>query len=373
MVYGSVYANGRSLLEDVEPVLYDEELSFMEMGALALEEATNDWNQFMRAVALTELSYVIESGGQEMIYEAVDIKAMADKVIAWFKKLWAKIKGIAETALAKFMTWGKDDQKFIDKFGDKIYDGARNIPGGFSFKGWKFDSSAMDPNSGVPAIIKRVSKQFVDSEMAFKTISNHAFNASKGDVASKNEKNYAEKLDQYRSELAGGAFVKGASDFNKAFHKYLYGSDAKQYINKGDVDAKSLIDCISGAKEAKEGASSVRDEVKQSIDDSIAKVDEAKSAVNDRETAPEATEMREYNSKLATALTNMSSYLKGIQNVNTTAFSTYISALRDRNRQSKAICVKLVSYSHKETKLGESFSGYNGGSILSSRFADVIM
>ena len=135
MVYGSVYAAQGSVLEGVEPVFYDEDLSFMEMGALAVEEATNDWNQFMRAIALTELSYVVESGGEELIYEAVDIRTMADKVVAWFKKLWAKIKGIAETALAKFMSFGKNDQAFISKFSQKIYDGATNMPEGFSYKG----------------------------------------------------------------------------------------------------------------------------------------------------------------------------------------------------------------------------------------------
>ena len=373
MVYGSVYAAQGSVLEGVEPVFYDEDLSFMEMGALAVEEATNDWNQFMRAVALTELSYVVESGGEELIYEAVDIRTMADKVIAWFKKLWAKIKGIAETALAKFMSFGKNDQAFISKFSQKIYDGANNMPEGFSYKGWKFNKEAMNPSSGFPAKIKSLSAEYVaGAEGSAKFFGDKGTTAGAMYADMHTEKSYNTKLDRYRSALAGTT-VSGASDFNKAFHRHLYGSDSKEYINKSEVDAKSLINCVSGAKEAIEGAKSGRDEIKRSLDESIDKVNSFKEKVNNRPTDDDDTEKRNDISKIAAALTNISQYLKSIQSTNATAYSAYIGALRDQNRQSKAICVKLVSYSQKEVKLGESYSSYEGGSILSSRFADVIM
>lgn len=373
MVYGSVYAAQGSVLEGVEPVFYDEDLSFMEMGALAVEEATNDWNQFMRAVALTELSYVVESGGEELIYEAVDIKTMADKVIAWFKKLWAKIKGIAETALAKFMSYGRDDDKFVKKFSQKIYDGEGNIPEGFSFKGWKFNDEALKAESGFPSKIKTLSAQYVKGATSNAEFMKGQVNDHGAGIANQNsEKDLTDKLDKYRSALAG-TNVSGSTDFNKAFHRYLYGSDSKEYLGKSDVNAKAMVDCISGAKEAVRGAKAGRDEIKTSLDEAINQVNSFKADVNGTTTEDNDTATRDNMSKIATALTNISQYLKNIQSTNATAYSAYIGALRDQNRQSKAICVKLVSYSHKEVKLGESYSNYEGGSILSSRFADVIM
>ena len=55
MVYGSVYGSlNESALTGVEPFGFDESMSFMEMGAVTLEESTNDWNNMMRAIALTE-------------------------------------------------------------------------------------------------------------------------------------------------------------------------------------------------------------------------------------------------------------------------------------------------------------------------------
>ena len=109
MVYGSVYGSyiHENALADVEPFEFDESMSFMEMGAQTIEESTEDWNNMMKAIALTELSYVAETG-QELIYEAVDFGAIKDKVVGWFKKLWAKIKGIATAALAKFASFPSD-------------------------------------------------------------------------------------------------------------------------------------------------------------------------------------------------------------------------------------------------------------------------
>ena len=144
MVYGSVYGSAihENALAGVEPFEFDESMSFMEMGAQTIEESTEDWNNMMRAIALTELSYVAETG-QELIYEAVDFAAIKDKVVAWFKKLWATIKGIATAAIAKFQSFGKDDEKFINKYKQYFSDGYNKIPDGFSYKGYKFDDAAI--------------------------------------------------------------------------------------------------------------------------------------------------------------------------------------------------------------------------------------
>ena len=370
MVYGSVYATQSSMLEGVEPVFYDEDLSFMEMGALAVEEATNDWNQFMRAIALTELSYVIESGGEELIYEAVDIRTMADNVIKWFKKLWAKIKGIADTAMAKFVSFGKDDQKFLTKYKGKILDGEKNIPSGFSFKGYKFDAEAI---SKFPSLVESSSK--AERDNADKKINAVMVNLQK--ASQMDSKSFNESLDQYRGALAGTSSVT-QSEFQKALKKSFYGSDAKTYINKSDVSANDAIKVIDGAKEAIEKAKEMEKTIKESIDGSIEKVNKEAERYNveaDNTTPGAGSGSRENSNTKAAAMTNLSKYLKSIETVNSIAFSTYITALKDRNRQSKAICVKLVSYTNsaKAKAVGESYSYGDGGSILSARFADVIL
>ena len=154
MVYGSVYGSiHENALSNVESFEFDESMSFMEMGAQTVEESTEDWNSMMKAIALTELSYVAETG-QELIYEAVDFVAIKDKVVGWFKKLWAKIKGIANAAMAKFKSFGKDDEGFISKYNQYFSEGYKKIPDGFSYKGYKFDDEVI---KGAVSIIQRES------------------------------------------------------------------------------------------------------------------------------------------------------------------------------------------------------------------------
>ena len=40
--------------------------------------------------------------------------------------------------------------------------------------------------------------------------------------------------------------------------------------------------------------------------------------------------------------------LKDLQQINTTSNGIYLRALKDRNRQNKAICVKMISFSKKK-------------------------
>lgn len=366
MVYGSVYESVESsTLDFVEAAEYDEDLSFMEMGALALEEATNDWNQLMRAIALTELSYVIESGGEEMIYEAVDVDTLKKQFAAWIHKLWAKLKGIADSAIAKFSSFAKDDAKFITKYEAKIKEGIKNIPDGFSFKGYAF--TPLMENFGES--LKTASATYVT--WASEWAGTKGINPSSASVEERSKSGVDDKLSEYRGALVNGDKVSGGGDFTKALKNALYGSDSKVYINKSDISTANTIDIVKSAKLAINGAKSIKEEVKISLDQSIAEINKAGKDSKDRAKESDNENM----SKVATAVTNMSKYLRQLQNINATAMSTYISALGAQNRQAKAVCVKMISYANKAAanSVGESYSYGEGGSILASRFADAII
>ena len=137
MVYGSNYGT-TSFVADVEPEVYDESMEIMDIGMQIMEESATDWNNMMKAIASVELGYVIENH-QEMIYEAVDIKAWGEKVINWFKSILKKILGMLQTAKAKFMSWASKDATFLNKYEDRIKEGAGKLPSGFSFKGYEFN------------------------------------------------------------------------------------------------------------------------------------------------------------------------------------------------------------------------------------------
>ena len=368
MIYGSVYDSiNESTLSDVEAYAFDESMSFQEMGAQMIEEATSDWNNYMQAIALTELSYVIETG-QKYIYEGVDISAMIDKVKEWFKKIWAKIQGIAKAAMAKFAQFAMSDQKFLDKYESDIYDGARKIPNGFSYKGYKFDK--LDQKS---TIIKSNSDSVIsDADDALNRMrTGHAagadYKASGKDGKEENSsKQLDEALDKYRAAITGKTGGKvSASEFKKAVKISLYGSADKEYIKT--VDASKLVGIIKGAQEAKDNAKDAESAIKEDIDNKIEALDKLESDIRDIDTKPEESENRDHHQGWASMVNRYSGYLKSVETVNAQWFSMYLTALKDQNRQAKAVCTKLISYANGVGAKNES-AGMSG-SLVVDRFA----
>ena len=370
MVYGSVYGSyiQENALADVEPFEFDESMSFMEMGAQTIEESTENWNNMMKAIALTELSYVAETG-QELIYEAVDFGSIKDKVVGWFKKLWAKIKGIATAALAKFASFGKDDEKFINKYKSYFSDGYNRIPDGFSFKGYKFDDSAI---KGAPSTVEKNAKAAI----------NHAdfsVNLSKGSLGDKastaktlgEAEKYDEMLARYRRDIASASTpINSDSEFTKAINKTWRGSDSKVYLNKSNIGVNKLIEYVSGCKPAIDAAKEGESTLKDSIDECIDRVNEAASKYSDLSTKEEiSSDDAGLYRGASTAFVKSSEYLKRVEQVNATWYSNYIRVLKDRNRQAKALLVKLVSYANGVG--GKKDPTNEAASILEDRFAAI--
>lgn len=363
MVYGSVYGSlSESALTGVEPFGFDESMSFMEMGAITLEESTNDWNSMMRAIALTELSYVVETG-QELIYEAVDFGAIKDKVVKWFKDLWAKIQGIARTAMAKFASLGKNDEAFLSKYTQYFSEGYKKIPDGFSFKGYKFNDSIIDKGADVVDTNSKAAIHNSDTDV----------NMAKGDAPASIFDKFTNEVDAYRGYLVQGQSGKVTrSDFTKALNKSFRGSDSKVYINKSDIDVNTLVKHVSGCKTAINNTKDAQTAIKDSIDACIERVNNMASEFSDKATSSGEKGDIEGSGKNRTAstyFTKVSDYLKEIEQVNATWFSTYISVLKDRNRQSKALLVKLVGYANGVG--GKKDSKNEAASILEDRFASI--
>ena len=376
MVYGSVYANGYgSELSGVEPYEFDESMSFMEMGAQTLEESTNDWNSMMRAIALTELSYVAETG-EELIYEAVDFGAIKDKVVSWFKKLWAKIQGIARTAMAKFKSFGKDDEGFISKYKEYFSKGYNNIPDGFSFKGYKFNDDAIENGPKVVKDASGAETNFAKNNAnAWKSKSDIDASANKWKANDDEGKpsfsgtKYTERQDQYRGTLVSNNGNKvSKSEFTKALNRLWRNADAKQYLNKSNIDVNKLVEHVSGCKTAIENAKDGESALKDSIDECIDLVESVSEKIKgyiDGEN--DMTKAGNY-SNFASAFTDLSDHLKQIEQINAQWYSAYINVLKERNRQSKAILVKLVGYANG---VGGKKSTNEAASILEDRFAAI--
>lgn len=365
MVYGSVYNNASSGFDDVQPYEFEEGMTIAEMGAQMIQENTENYNAIMRGIALTELSYVAENNGQELIYESVDFKAIGNAIITALKKLWAKICGIADAIIAKFNSWLKDDKKFYDKYKKKIESGKSNIPDGFTAKGYKFNDSHLSEDMPTSEVEGNINT-FADMVKAGfkKTLGDSA----EGIGAAYNSSNIESTLDETRAALTYSVYKDG-QNFSKALHEVFYGSAEKVTLKAGDISGIDYEGIITGTKKTVDAVKKARDDNKKKLDGYKKNVEKACSAVADDDEA---------SRKISTALGNMSNAIKKVSNLEAEYFKVKVAALKDRNRQAKALVVKLVSFADKadyKQKFGsknESTYYGNEGSLFESAFADIL-
>lgn len=359
MVYGSVYNNTSSSFADVQPYEFEEGMTIAEMGAQMIQENTENYNAIMRGIALTELSYVAENNGQELIYESVDFKAIGNAIITALKKLWAKICGIADAVVAKFNTWLKDDKKFYEKYKKKIESGKSNIPDGFKAKGYKFNETNLDADMPEPKTTSDIT-----------SLADSIKNGLRGENIGEdyNSSNIDKTLDEARATLTYSVYKEG-QNYSKALHEAFYGSAEKVSLTAADVSGIDYEGIITGTKKTIDAVKKARDNNKKQLDQYKKDVESAcKSVPKDDEDSR----------KITTALGNMSSAIKKISNLEAEYFKVKISALKDRNRQAKALVVKLVSFADKadyKQKFGsknESTYYGNEGSLFESAFADIL-
>ena len=79
-------------------------------------ENEQNYTNIVSTIALSELAALEESGGTEVVYEAVDIKKIANSIGAWIQKQWAKLKGVFQRAFDNLRTMISSDKKLIKKY-----------------------------------------------------------------------------------------------------------------------------------------------------------------------------------------------------------------------------------------------------------------
>lgn len=112
-------------------------INFYEASVMAIAESEVFYNRAMKEIGIAEACYLAENG-REMIYEAVDIKAVGEKLKNFFKKLIDKVRAIFHAFVAKISSWGSDDTKFLQKYEKEFSRKWNDVKDDFEFKGYKF-------------------------------------------------------------------------------------------------------------------------------------------------------------------------------------------------------------------------------------------
>lgn len=350
---------------DVKPSPFEPTIE----GALmhVYENACN-YNALMKAVGLAEMKYYQETGKELFLNEAGAFSGFIDKLKAFFKKVIEKIKSIFHKFMAVINQYRMTDAEFLKKYSSEIR--RKNLKD-FEYNGWTFK----DLNT-VVNYVKNLPTKFSDYGNTVKgaiggtTFADDLANSiTSGKIPSSNSSDYigaglgektATKVEAFYTsekkdeivEMIRGATLDApdktkytSSEFVEELKKKCYG-DGKE---KFDVKIEEWLGYINNAKDDIKTAEKAQKDVTKAIEYMIKNIDSEEKEINKKINAGEDKEANKYVFKIVSATGDLYRHMSDIF---TTYYGTMIQALKDRNRQAKAICVKALSYKAESASYG---------------------
>lgn len=369
---------------DVKPSPFEPTIE----GALmhVYENACN-YNALMKAVGLAEMKYYQETGKELFLNEAGAFSGFIDKLKAFFKKVIEKIKSIFHKFMAVINQYRMTDEKFLKEYSSEIR--RKNLKD-FEYNGWTFK----DLNAVVTAVngkttianyadvVKTVigggtAAAFADDlakSFAAGTVPKFETgydNAGTGDQTATKAEEFltSDKKDEIVEAMRGkmldsnGSNKYTSSEFIEELKKKCYG-DGKE---KFDVKIDDWLGYISNAKEDIKAAEKAQKDITKAIERLIKNIDSEEKEINKKISAGGSNaDADKYKFKVLSATGDLYRHFSDIL---TTYYGTMVQALKDRNRQAKAICVKALSYKAESASYGytESYS-YDNNDLFGFSF-----
>lgn len=308
-------------------------------------ESEANYNAIMQAVGVAELA-VFESTGAEMIYEAGDVKGFFGKMKEFFMNLWEKIKGLFKKFFAMFDSYTKNDKDFIAKYKKDI---ATANTKGFKYKGYNFTLDAVDVQKSANKIHSMLPNSTPNNKSGLEEFI-------------KKFEDRVELVEKMRGAAIGESSLE-ASEFTKELFKALRsGEDTKIEID--NVSANEQLLAISENSALKKAAEKQYKDLEKEVKEAIKTLEKSeKELVKDipGKGDKEGAELRALQIKAANIhIANLRDKLNILQIVN----GAKLSAIKDCNRQAKAICVALINYRPKNESTSVFESGFLAGVTL---------
>lgn len=308
-------------------------------------ESEANYNAIMQAVGVAELA-VFESTGEEMVYEAGDVKGFFGKMKEFFLNLWEKIKGLFKKFFAMFDTYVKNDKDFVNKYKKDILSANTK---GFKYKGFNFTLDAID----VQKAGNKIDGLLPDGTPTDKN--------GMEDFIKKFE-DRVELVEKMRGAAVGESSLEAAEFTKELFKKLRSGEDTKEEMD--NISAHDQLIAISQNSNLKKAAEKQYKDMEKEIKDVINVLEKAEKdllkGVPDKDDR-EGTEIRALQIKTANVhIANLRDKLNILQVVN----GAKLTAIKDCNRQAKAICVALMNYRPKNESTSVYESGFLAGVTL---------
>lgn len=295
---------------------------------IALENEQN-YNAIMNAFMAKEFS-VLESTGEEMVYEAADIKKFFSAVGNAIKKFWAKVKGVFKKLMDIIASNVATNKAFVKKYSNATMHKPET---GKEFKGYKFSGLGKADYDGVASLVKGA----VKVDMIVSATEEEVNKA----VTTFNE-NFESVKGEMRAVACGRSKDKPvkADEFNKALRDEFFGSDEPVKIEKLP-EFKTLIAELGSAINAKSLAKESYKAAEKAV--KILQGDVNHAEANLKKVAGK----KDHGLKMAKCLTTAINASLAIMS---TAMSVQTSAIAAQMKQARSMAAYYITHQPKVAK-----------------------
>lgn len=303
-----------------------------------------NYNAMMRAVGISELKYYQETGKDLFLHEAGAFSGFIKKAIAFFNKIIEKIKSIFHKFAALMNSFTMKDKDFVHKYEAELN---RKDLTDFEFNGYTF--------KGLDTAIK-----IVDADV----ISAVTSDLNKMDVKDykKDDENklpsadeLEDEIDRMRADVVSGlvdAKSLDESEFREEVRDAIYGGDKEPLEN---IRARDQLNIIKNAQNDIKDANRKQKQMTDGVNKIIKKLEGY--IKNDFKYTDEEKDNEALSKQRSASIKHVNQEIdkyKANCNAITILYGIIVGALKDRNRQAKAICVKAIGYKHESASLYES-------------------
>ena len=310
----------------------------LEGALMHVYENECNYNAIIKSAGLAELKYCVEGNqGELFVNEAGAFSGFLTKAKEFFKKVIEKIKAMFKKFFMVINSYTQSDKEFVKKYSKALY---RVDMTDFEFKGYEFGNLEICRNDSIKDVTTCVKFIAANNEDLSKIAT-----ATIGGVSLKVDNDKITDLcDKLRGDIINDSPM-NESEFRDTIKEKLYG-DGKETLE--DIKIREQLAIISDTKETIKKAEKLQKEITRELNDLVKALEKASNGfgkvINDEKDNADLSENR---STAVTVCNTAIKVAKSVSNDYTVAFGMTIQALKDQNRQAKAICVKAINYKPK--------------------------
>lgn len=339
MLFDTISESTVTNWDEIEPSKYEANLE----GALMLVyENECNYNALMRAAGLSELKYYQETGKDLFINEAGAFGGFLEKAKDFFKKVIEKIKALFKKFFMTMNQFFMTDRQWVKKYEKEILR-VTNIKD-MEFKGYKFCGA-----SDLFRPVNIISEKIDGEAKAIERIKAHTH--SEVSLIADDEDGVNDYIEKQRGSLLSKGSSMDESEFRDELKDLLYGGE-KELLDDGDINLREQLEIIRGAKDGLKTTQKMEKEITKAINHIVKALDDkikefGKVEDIERGTDPQGEAIKNSKNNAIKGLNQRIKVERAFSNDATVFCGMVCQAIKDENRQAKAICIKAVSYNAK--------------------------